>query len=80
MNGHRAGSPVEGTPPLAAGAHRAATLLGFAATARNVGVDFEKYFCWALERRGTWRDRYGLPVTELTPVAYKPAIEAGTAS
>lgn len=61
------------------GAHRAAILLGLAATARNIGVDVEKYFCWALERRGTWRDRYGLSAAQLTPAVYKQAIEAGTA-
>lgn len=58
------------------GAHRAATLLGIVATARNVGVDVEKYLAWAFERRGTWKDRYGLTPAELTPAAYKRAIEA----
>lgn len=51
------------------GAHRAATLLGVVATARNVGVDVEKYLCWAFERRGTWRHRYDLTAADLTPAA-----------
>jgi uncharacterized Fe-S cluster-containing radical SAM superfamily protein len=59
------------------GAHRAAILLGVVATARNVGVDLEKYLCWVFERRGTWRDRYGLTAAELTPAAYKRATEGG---
>lgn len=58
------------------GAHRAATLLGVVATARNVGVDLEKYLTWAFERRGTWRSRYNLAAADLTPAAYKRAIEA----
>lgn len=57
------------------GAHRAATLLGVVATARNVGVDVEKYLTWVFERRGTWRDRYNLAAADLTPAAYKRAIE-----
>lgn len=60
------------------GAHRAAILLGIVATARNVGVDVEKYLCWVFERRGTCADRYGLSAAELTPAAYKRAIEAKT--
>ncbi len=59
------------------GAHRAATLLGVVATARNVGVDVEKYLCWVFERRGTWKDRYALTAADLTPAAYKRACEAG---
>ena len=57
------------------GAHRAATLLGVVATARNVGVDVEKYLCWVFERRGTWRERYRMGAAELTPAAYKRAME-----
>jgi hypothetical protein len=59
------------------GAHRAAILLGVVATARNVGVDLEKYLCWVFERRGTWRDRYRLTAAELTPAAYKRATKGG---
>lgn len=57
------------------GAHRAAVLLGVVATARNLGVDVERYLAWVFERRGTWRDRYGLPAADLTPAAYKRVIE-----
>jgi hypothetical protein len=57
------------------GAHRAAVLLGVVATARNVGVDVERYLCWAFERRGTWCNRYGLTAADLTPAAYERAIE-----
>ena len=57
------------------GAHRAAILLGVVATARNVGVDVEKYLCRAFERRGTWRERYGLGAAALTPAAYARAME-----
>ena len=57
------------------GAHRAAILLGIVATARNVGVDVERYLCWVFERRGTWRERYGLSASELTPSAYKRSLE-----
>ncbi len=58
------------------GAHRAAILLGIGATARNLGVDVEKYLAWAFERRGTWRHKFGLAAAELTPAAYKRALEA----
>ena len=61
------------------GAHRAAVLLGMVATARDVGVDIEKYLCWVFERRGTWRDRHRLTPAELTPAAYKRTIEVGPA-
>jgi transposase len=53
------------------GAHRAATLLGLAATCRRQAVDYQAYLVWAFERRGTHRDRHGLSAAELTPAAYK---------
>lgn len=61
------------------GAHRAATLLGVVGTARNLGIDVEKYLCWAFQRRGTWKDRYKLTAADLTPAAYKRATEKGPA-
>lgn len=56
------------------GAHRAATLLGVLATARNEGVDVEKYLTWVFERRSTHADRYQLSGADLTPTAYKRAM------
>lgn len=56
------------------GAHRAAILLGIVATAKNVGVDVEKYLCWVFERRGTWKNRYNLLPADLTPAAYKRSL------
>jgi Transposase IS66 family len=53
------------------GAHRAAVLLGIAATCRRVRVDFEAYLAWVFVRRGTHRHKYDLSATELTPAAYK---------
>ncbi len=52
------------------GAHRAATLLGIAATCRNLGIDTQAYIAWAFTRLGTHRDVYGLSAAELTPAAY----------
>ncbi len=52
------------------GAHRAATLLGIAATCRSLGVDTQAYLAWALTRLGTHRDLYGLSAAELTPAAF----------
>lgn len=57
------------------GAHRAAVLLGIAATCRRVGVDFEDYQVWVYVRRGTHRDRYNLAAADLTPAAYKRFLE-----
>jgi hypothetical protein len=62
------------------GAHRAAVLLGIVSTARNVGVDVEKYLCWVFERRGTWRSRFGMTPAQLTPAAYRRSIEGGPSS
>ena len=54
------------------GAHRAAVLLGIAATCRALGVDPLAYMAWAFERLGTHRDDFGnLPASKLTPAAYK---------
>ena len=53
------------------GAHRAATLLGIVATARNLGIDIQAYLTWAFERLGTHRDHFGLSAAELTPAAYQ---------
>jgi len=55
------------------GAHRAATLLGIAATCRVLGIDTQAYLAWALTRLGTHRDVYGLSAVELTPAAYARA-------
>ncbi|MCW5792035.1 MAG: IS66 family transposase [Polyangiaceae bacterium] len=53
------------------GAHRACVLLGVSATCRTMGVSFEQYLAWAFERLGTHREVFGLPVSELTPAAFK---------
>lgn len=58
------------------GAHRAAVLLGIAATCRRVGVSFREYLTWVFVRRGTHRDRYNLPAAALTPAAYKRSLAA----
>lgn len=55
------------------GAHRACVLLGIVATCRAIGVPVEAYLSWAFERLGTHRERYGLPLDELTPAAFKAA-------
>lgn len=51
-------------------AHNLAVLMGLVATCRLQGIDPQNYLAWAIERRGTWRDRYGLEPAELTPAAY----------
>ena len=53
-----------------------ATLMGLAATCRHLRVDPQAYFTWALERRGTHADAFGLPVEELTPAAYQAVLGA----
>jgi len=63
INAEFAGSPE--------GAHRWATLLGVVTTAKRVGVDVLAYLTWAIERLGTWKKVFNLPVAELTPEAYK---------
>lgn len=56
------------------GAHRAAVLLGVAATCQRVEVDFEAYLNWVFIRRGTHRHKYTMTAADLTPAAYKLAI------
>lgn len=41
------------------------------ATCRLQGIDPQNYLAWAIERRGTWRKRYGLEPKDLTPAAHK---------
>ncbi len=56
------------------GAHRAAVLLGIAATCRALAIDTIAYLTWAFERLGTHREDFGsLPASSLTPAAYKAA-------
>lgn len=52
------------------GAHAMATLMGLGSTCRHAGVDPQAYFTWALERRGTHADLFGMSAEELTPAAY----------
>ena len=59
------------------GAHRWAVLLGVCTTAKRLGVDVLAYLTWAIERRGTHRGRFNLPVRETTPAAYRVAVAAG---
>jgi hypothetical protein len=51
-------------------AHNLAVLMGLVATCRLQGIDPQNYLAWAIERRGTWRERYGLEPAQLTPAAY----------
>ena len=53
------------------GAHRAAILLGLAATCKRQGLNYEAYLVWVFDRRGTHRHKYTLSAAELTPAAYK---------
>ena len=53
------------------GAHRAAVLLGIAATCRHLGVDMQAYLEWAIERLGTHRAKFAMRADQLTPKAYK---------
>jgi transposase len=55
------------------GAHRAAVLLGIAATCRALGVDTLAYLSWVFTRVGTHKDIYGLTAAKLTPAAYARA-------
>jgi transposase len=55
------------------GAHRAATLLGIAATCRALGVDTQAYLTWAFDRLGTHRALFGLAAADLTPAAFARA-------
>lgn len=58
------------------GAHSIAVLMGLSATCRNLRVDPQAYFTWALERRGTHADVFGLSAEQLTPAAYKTTLGA----
>lgn len=60
-------------------AHNLAVLMGLVATCRLQRVDPQNYLAWAIERRGTWRGRYGLEPRELTPAAYKRTLGAAKA-
>jgi transposase len=55
------------------GAHRACVLLGIVATCRAIGVPVQEYLAWAFERLGTHRERFGLPLEQMTPAAFKAA-------
>jgi transposase len=55
------------------GAHRACVLLGIVATCRAIGVPVQAYLTWALDRLGTHRDVYALPIEQITPAAFKRA-------
>lgn len=62
------------------GAHRAATLLGIAATCRGCAVDPLAYLSWAFERLGTHREVFEMTAAELTPAAYKAAAAPANAA
>lgn len=68
LNSLFAGSPE--------GGHRWAILLGVVTTAKRHDLDIQAYLTWMFERRGTRREDYGLTAGELTPAAYKKALEA----
>lgn len=53
------------------GAHRASVLLGIVATCRAIGVPVQAYLAWAFERLGTHREKFGLPLEQITPAAFK---------
>ncbi|HEU5288703.1 MAG TPA: IS66 family transposase [Candidatus Limnocylindria bacterium] len=55
------------------GAHRACVLLGIVATCRAIGVPVQAYLAWAFERLGTHREKFGLPLEQITPAAFKAA-------
>ena len=57
-------------------AHNLAVLMGLVATCRLQGNDPQRYLAWAIERRGTWRDKFGLRPDKLTPAAYKRGLAA----
>ena len=56
-------------------AHNLAILMGLVATCRLQHVDPQAYLAWALDRRGTARNKFNLPASELTPAAYKESLE-----
>ncbi|MEZ4320834.1 MAG: IS66 family transposase [Myxococcota bacterium] len=53
------------------GGHRWATLFGVVRTAQLCGVDVMAYLTWMFERRGTYRARFAMSASELTPMAYR---------
>ena len=53
------------------GAHRAAVLLGIAATCRAIGLNLQAYLTWVFDRVGTHKDVYAMPIEALTPAAFK---------
>jgi transposase len=57
------------------GGHRYAIINGVVTSALKLGLDVEAYLAWVFERRGTHRDEFGLSAAELTPAAYKQALE-----
>jgi transposase len=57
------------------GGHRYAIINGVVTSALKLGLDVEAYLAWVFERRGTHRDEFGLSAAELTPAAYKEALE-----
>jgi hypothetical protein len=59
------------------GAHRAAVLLGIAASCRRQGVDLQAYLTWVFVRVGTHAAKYGLSAAELTPAAYRRTLPEG---
>jgi transposase len=62
------------------GGHRWATLLGIVRTAQKCEVDVLAYLTWMFERRGTYRARFGLTASELTPMAYRDLVKAKAAA
>jgi hypothetical protein len=56
------------------GAHRAAVLLGIAATCRRLRIDLQAYLTWVFVRVGTHRHKYNLSAADLTPAAYQQAL------
>lgn len=60
-------------------AHNIAVLMGLVSTCRLQKIDPQNYLAWAIERRGTWRDKFKIPVDELTPAAYKRTLTAASA-
>jgi len=48
-------------------------LLGIVVPRRAIGVPVMAYLAWAFERLGTHRERFGLPLEEMTPAAFEAA-------
>jgi hypothetical protein len=53
------------------GAHRAAVLLGIAATCRTPGLNLLAWLTWVSDRVGTFKDVYAMPIEAVTPAAFK---------